>query len=209
MFDELLAQPGVEEVCELRSCFGFMAYHGGSLEEMTDVIAGEAAAAAGASFYAVKQPPDLRWHIPSTSIARHHSAALDGFLDHVDTVVTVHGFGRDGMWLTLLLGGRNRLLAEHLAEHLRPALPDYDVVTELERIPPALRGLHHANPVNLPAKTGVQLELPPRVRGRSPVWKDWDGPGHVPHTVSLIEALASAASSWTATTPTGRAEPTG
>ena len=36
-FAELLALPGVEEHCELRSTFGFMAYHGGALEEATDV----------------------------------------------------------------------------------------------------------------------------------------------------------------------------
>jgi len=196
MFDELLAHPGVEEACELRSTFGFMAYHGGSLEEMTDVIAEEAAAEAGASFYAVRQPPDLRWHIPSTAIARHHSEALDAFLDHVEVVVTVHGYGREGHWLTLLLGGRNRVLADHLASHLRPSLPDYDVVTDIDRIPLALRGMHHKNPVNLPRRTGVQLELPPRVRGRSPVWKEWEGPGHVPHTAALITALAAAALTW-------------
>ena len=34
--------------------------------------------------------------------------------------------------------------------HLRPKLPAYDIVTELERIPPDLRGMHAANPVNLP-----------------------------------------------------------
>ena len=43
MLEKLLAHPGVREVCELRSRFGFMAFHGGSLEEMTDVIAADAA----------------------------------------------------------------------------------------------------------------------------------------------------------------------
>ena len=43
MFDQLLAHEGVEEVLELRGRFGFMAYHGGGLEEMTDVIARAAA----------------------------------------------------------------------------------------------------------------------------------------------------------------------
>ena len=46
MFDELLAHPGVEESVELRSRFGFMAFHGGSLELGTDQIA-RAAARAG------------------------------------------------------------------------------------------------------------------------------------------------------------------
>lgn len=199
MFDELLAHPGVEEVTELRSRFGFMAFHGGSLEEMTDVVAERAAARSGASLYAVRQPHDLRWHIPSTSVSPDHSANLASFLAHVDVVVTVHGYGREGFWLKLLLGGRNRDLAHHVASHLRPALPDYDCVTDMDEIPASLRGLHQANPVNLPPAGGVQLELPPRVRGRSPVWKDWPGPGLVPHTEALIDGLVAAASSWPVT----------
>jgi len=39
MLDDLLAHPLVEEVCELRGTFGFMAFHGGGLEEATDIIA--------------------------------------------------------------------------------------------------------------------------------------------------------------------------
>ena len=42
-----------------------MAYHGGSLEEQTDVIAALAAERSGASYYAVLQPEDVQWHIPS------------------------------------------------------------------------------------------------------------------------------------------------
>lgn len=154
MFDELLAHPGVEEVSELGSTFGFMAYHGGSLEEVTDVVAVEAAARSGASLYAVVQPPDFRWHIPSTAVRPEHSSALTAFLDHVDVVITVHGYGRQDFWTTLLLGGRNRVLAEHLAGHLRTTLPEYTVVTDLENIPQALRGQHAENPVNLPAVAG-------------------------------------------------------
>ncbi len=136
MFDELLAHPGVEEVSELGSTFGFMAYHGGSLEEVTDVVAREAAARSGASLYAVVQPPDFRWHIPSTAVRPEHSSALTAFLDHVDVVITVHGYGRQDFWTTLLLGGRNRVLAEHLAGHLRTTLPEYTVVTDLDEHPP-------------------------------------------------------------------------
>ncbi len=196
MFADLLAHPGVEEVMELRGSFGFMAFHGGSLEEMTDVIAGAAAAQAGASYYGVHQPADLQWHLPSTMFDPAISPALATFIDHVDVVVTVHGYGRDGLWATLLLGGRNRLLAEHVGRLLRVALPVYDIATDLDRIPVELRGLHPRNPVNLPAGAGVQLELPPRVRGSSPIWWDWEGPGPTPHTVALIDALAGAARSW-------------
>ncbi len=204
MFDELLAHPGVEEVSDLGSTFGFMAYHGGSLEEVTDVVAREAASRSGASLYAVVQPPDFRWHIPSTAVRPEHSSALTAFLDHVDVVVTVHGYGRQDFWTTLLLGGHNRVLADHLAAHLRTALPEYTVVTDLDDIPQALRGLHPENPVNLPRGGGVQLELPPRVRGRSPIWADWEGPGLVPHTEALIEGLAAAARTWPITATDAR-----
>ena len=66
---ELLAMAGVREVCELRSTLGFMAYHGGSLEEQTDVIASLAAERSGASYYAVLQPDDVQWHIPSHKVS--------------------------------------------------------------------------------------------------------------------------------------------
>jgi phage replication-related protein YjqB (UPF0714/DUF867 family) len=195
-FADLLAHDGVEEVFEQRGRFGFMAYHGGSLEEMTDVVARAAAERAGASYYGVHQPPDLQWHLPSTLIDPAASPALAAFIEHVDVVVTVHGFGREGFWATLLLGGQNRELAAHLGLALAAALPAYEIATDLDRVPLPLRGLHPRNPVNLPRHGGVQLELPPRVRGQSPMWWDWDGPGLTPHTNALIDALATAASTW-------------
>lgn len=195
-FATLLASPGVEEHCELRGTFGFMAYHGGSLEEQTDVIAREAADRSGASYYAVLQPADLQWHIPSHKVAAAESPRLAEFLDHVDVVVTVHGFGRRGMFTSLLLGGRNRQLADHVAGHLAVRLPAYEIVTDLDVIPKELRGLHPANPVNLPRRQGVQIELPPRVRGSSALWADWEGPGLVPHTQHLIDGLVAAAQAW-------------
>jgi phage replication-related protein YjqB (UPF0714/DUF867 family) len=183
IFADLLAHPGVEEIVELRSTFGFMAFHGGSLEAHTDTVAMAAAATSGASLYAVRQPTDLRWHVPSTAVQPEASDELRRFLDHVDVVVTVHGYGRAGRWTHLLLGGRNRALARHVAAHLRPVLPGFDVVDGLERIPPALRGLDRRNPVNLPAEAGVQLELPPRVRGDE-------------HRDAVAAGLAAAARTW-------------
>ena len=194
-FADLLNQPGVEEVVELRGPFGFMAFHGGALEAMTDVIARAAADAAGASYYGVHYPPDVA-HLPSHAVDPEHSATLAAFLAHVDVVITVHGYGRVGHWASLLVGGRNRELADHLGEHLRRRLPVYDVRTDLDEIPRELRGLHPANPVNRPPRAGVQLELPPRVRGSTPMWWDWEGPGPAPHTQSLIDALADAATTW-------------
>jgi phage replication-related protein YjqB (UPF0714/DUF867 family) len=194
-FAALLAEPGVEEHSELRSRFGFMAYHGGALEVMTDVIARAAADASGASYYGVRQPDGMRHHLPSIRVRPAESPALAAFVDHVDVVVTIHGFGRRGLFTSLLLGGRNRQLAEHVAAHLRPALPAYDVVTDLDHIPSALRGLHSDNPVNLPTHGGVQIELPPRVRGSSPLWWDWER-GLTPHTAALVDALAAACTTW-------------
>ena len=122
-FAELLTLPGVEEHCELRSTFGFMAYHGGALEEATDVVARAAAEQAGASYYGVHQPEGMRHHIPSTKIRPQASEALARFLGHVDVVVTIHGYGRRGFFTSVLLGGRNRVLADHVASHLRPQAP--------------------------------------------------------------------------------------
>ncbi len=44
----------------------------------------------------------------------------------------------------------------------------------------------------------MQIELPPRARGSSPLWWDWEG-GLVPHTEALIAGLGAAAASWSDT----------
>jgi phage replication-related protein YjqB (UPF0714/DUF867 family) len=194
VFADLLAQPGVVERLEVRSRFGFMAFHGGSLEQVTDVIASEAAARSGASLYAVVQPPGLRWHIPSRLITADASPQLRAFLDHVDVAVALHGYGREGRWTDILVGGGNRELAAVVADAVGAALPDYTLVRDLHHVPAELRGLHPDNPVNQVKVGGVQLELPPRVRGLGPVWADWDGPGLPPPTEALIAALAEVAS---------------
>lgn len=202
-FAELLAHDGVEEDLQLRSTFGFMAFHGGNLEEGTDLIAAEAAERAGASLYAVRQPTDLRWHLPSTEVVPEDSDALAAYLDHVDVVVAIHGFGRADLWTTLLLGGRHRALATHVAGHLRRALPGYTVVDDLDEIPADLRGVHPRNPVNLTRGGGVQLELPPRTRSRVPMWADLPDTQPVPHQVDLVAGLVAAADGWADAATTG------
>jgi phage replication-related protein YjqB (UPF0714/DUF867 family) len=216
MLNELLATDGVEETCELRSKVGVMAFHGGSLEVMTDVIAREVADRAGASLYTIRQPRGFRWHIPSTLMDPSHSPALAGFLEHVDATIAIHGwgtdgftqdpgprgelytadvfrFGRDGIDRPLLVGGRNRDLARRVADALRAALPTYEVIDDLEKIPANIRGLDRRNLCNRVREGGVQLELTPRVRGLPPFWEgDQRGPG-CPDTQALIGALASAA----------------
>ena len=193
---ELLAYENVSEECELRSSFGFIAFHGGELEEMTDIIASRAAERAGASYYGIQLPDNLEWHIPSHKVTADQSPQLASFLSHVNIVVTVHGFGRAGFFTSLLLGGRNRRLASHLGSSLREHLPAYTIIDDIDGIPNNLRGLHQDNPVNVVEHAGVQLELPPRVRCSSPLWWDWEGPGLTPHTERLIDALVHCATTW-------------
>ena len=193
---DLLTYDGVSEECVLRSTFGFMAFHGGALEEMTDVVASRAAERVGASYYGIQLPDNLEWHIPSHKVTADQSPLLDAFLSHVNIVITVHGFGRAGFFTSLLLGGRNRRLATHLGHSLRSHLPAYRILDDIDDIPGSLRGMHQDNPVNVVEHAGVQLELPPRVRGASPMWWDWEGPGLTPHTESLIDALVECATTW-------------
>jgi phage replication-related protein YjqB (UPF0714/DUF867 family) len=179
---ELLACPGVEERVVLGSTVGFLALHGG-LEEGTAEIASAAASACGASLYAVVQPPDLHWHIPSHRYDPAHALPLQEFLAHVDVVLSVHGYGglrgSDDRWTTALLGGSNRVFAAATAGILRDELPQYRWIDDLDAMPNHLRGVHPHNPVNRPSGGGVQIELPPRVRRE-------------PDVAALIDALARA-----------------
>lgn len=191
---ELLADPGIVEELTLRSRFGFMAFHGGGLEQMTDVIAERAADAADASLYVVRHPDHYPHHLSSARYDPAESERLAECLDHVDVVVSLHGYGRIGRSTQLLAGGRNRRLAEHLAHHVTVA--GYQVVTDIDAIPRELRGLHPDNPVNRVRRGGTQLELTPRVRGISPRSQLPGDDGLSPATSTLVQGLAAAARSW-------------
>ena len=172
-FADLLTAPGVEEVVELRGPFGFMAYHGGALEAMTDVIAAAAAERAGASLYAVIQPDGMREHLASTKVSPAESPALAAFLAHVDVVITIHGFGQRGLFGSLLLGGGNRPLADHVGAILRRHLPAYGVITDLDAIPrPAPRAARR--------EPGQPAEARGRADRAPPT-----GPWRQPHVVGL------------------------
>jgi phage replication-related protein YjqB (UPF0714/DUF867 family) len=190
----LLREPGVIEESRLRSRFGFLAIHGGGLEEMTDVIAERAAEAAGASVYLLRHPDRYPHHLPSALYDPNESPQLAEFLDHVDVAVSLHGYGRIGRGTQLLAGGRNRALAAHLARHIR--LTGYRVITDIDDIPAELRGLHPHNPVNRVRDGGTQLELSARVRGISPRSPVPGGDGLSPVTAALFRGLAAAARSW-------------
>ncbi len=221
MLAELLAEPGVVEISVLRSSFGFLALHGGSVEKVTDHIAIAAAEKAGASVYALVQTGESGRHIPAAKMSPDDSDVLATFLAHVDVVVSIHGFGVASLWQAkkralesgddrhlvfahdlpytpdraLLLGGSNRGLAADIAAQLRDTLRGYHPVDDLPLIPRQLRGLHPRNPVNLPKAGGVQIECCPDVRG---LGQSWWGKGtpeapHPPETDCLIEALAAVA----------------
>jgi phage replication-related protein YjqB (UPF0714/DUF867 family) len=181
MFDELLRCPGVIEESQLRSRFGFLAFHGGALERGTAEVAAAAADLSGASLYAVRQPENLRWHIPSALVDPSLSPALRGFLDHVEVVISVHGYGRRGYSRVVLIGGQNRELASQAAMVLREAVPSHTFVDDLQAIPPTLRGVHPDNPVNRTRGGGIQVELPPTLRNGDAVATDRD---------ALVSALA-------------------
>jgi len=191
---ELLAEPGIIEDSTLRSRFGFMAIHGGGLEQMTDVIAERAADAAGASTYVLRHPDRYPHHLSSARYRAEESARLAAFLDHVEVVVSLHGYGRIGRSTQLLAGGRNRDLATHLAHHVD--VPGYQVVTDLDAIPRELRGMHPDNPVNRVRGGGTQLELTPRVRGISPRSGLPGDDGLTPATSKLVQGLVATARSW-------------
>ncbi len=191
MFAELVGHPGVEEHLALGSRIGFLALHGG-LEPGTAELATAAAARSGSSLYTVVQPDELGWHVPAHQIVPHDVPALAAFLEHVDVVVSLHGYRRPDLWATLLVGGANRVLAVDLGARLRAALPDYEVVDDLATIPADLRGVHPGNPVNLTRGGGVQLELPHPVRSIGP-YRDATYRRHTTVLVDTLAAYAAAA----------------
>jgi phage replication-related protein YjqB (UPF0714/DUF867 family) len=190
---ELLGLPGVEEVCELRSAVGFMALHGGSQDRGTHEIASRAAEQSGASYYAIVQPPDLRVHLTSRLHDPGQSPAMQAFLGHVEIAISVHGFGRDsfsfhiesgtqpviepygpafrgrqtGPLRGIIVGGLNAPMVDVACRLLCDRLPDYQAGSERVRL-----GFHPRNPVNLPSAHGVQIELPPALRGIGDLGED-------------------------------------
>jgi len=170
----------------LRSGVGFMALHGGSQDRGTDQLASRAAEQSGASYYAIVQPRGLRVHLTSRLHNPEHSERLQDFLGHVEIAISVHGFGRDGfsLWVDpgrgpildpygpalrgrqtgplrgIIVGGRNPDLLGAARGLLHDRFAGYHVADERVRL-----GFHADNPVNLPSAHGIQIELPPGLRG--------------------------------------------
>ena len=74
-FAAILNAPGVREICELRGRVGFMAYHGGNLELMTDVIASAAARNSTNRLRCAKRlAADVGAPAPAVNPSQRHSA---------------------------------------------------------------------------------------------------------------------------------------
>ncbi len=194
MKSNFLKSSEVFEEFSIRSEIGIMAYHGGTLEKATDSIARETAEQTGASYYGLIQTNDDPLHFPSTKLNEYASEILNEFFQHVKLVITIHGYGREHLFHSVLLGGRNRALASHIASFLKIELPDYSFISDIEDIPKELRGLHPKNPVNIPPFTGVQVELPPTLRWNREEWgwSDNSGVGRAKHVDAIISALSKA-----------------
>jgi phage replication-related protein YjqB (UPF0714/DUF867 family) len=194
-FAELLNHPHVVETLELRSTIGFLALHGG-LEPGTAELAESAAARAGASCYTVSQPRELHVHVPSVDADPDDAPRLAAFLDHVRTVVSVHGYYRPlERPQAVLVGGANRALVRALARELRGVLPEYAIVDDIEAIPSHMRGLDPRNPVNRAERGGVQLELPHHLRTVRPSRYDAESALHEEHTALLLDVITRFATS--------------
>ncbi len=194
-FAELLGHPEVVEELELRSAVGFLALHGG-LEPGTAEIARSAAARVGASCYTVSQPRELHVHVPSVDADPDDAPRLAAFLEHVRTVVSVHGYYRPLQRpQAVLVGGANRTLVTALADALRGVLPDYLIVDDTDAIPSHMRGLDPRNPVNRAERGGVQLELPHHLRTVRPSRYDIESALHEEHTALLLGTIVRFASS--------------
>lgn len=174
-----------------------MAFHGGFLEKVTDLIANEVATATSSSYYAVLHGEEEPTHISSKFVDPADSPALQQFLDHVDVAIALHGYGRDHLRKVILLGGSNRDLAEHIADQLTIDMPKYEARAVIDDIPKELRGLHPDNPVNLPVQGGVQIELPPTLRWNwdERNWSDHGGASRAPQVDEFIASLTTAVSS--------------
>jgi phage replication-related protein YjqB (UPF0714/DUF867 family) len=194
-FAELLGHPQVVEELELRSAVGFLALHGG-LEPGTAELACTAAARADASCYTVSQPRELHVHVPSVDADPDDAPRLAAFLDHVSTVISVHGYYRPlERPQAVLVGGANRALVAALSDELRRVLPDYLVVDDPDAIPSHMRGLDPRNPVNRAERGGVQLELPHHLRVVRPSRHDPESALHEEHTATVLTTLTRFATS--------------
>ena len=92
------------------------------MERATEAVARDVAESTNSSYYAVIQPEGSRLHLSSKYFDPKQSLKLDQFLKNIDTLISIHGYGKEDDFWALLLGGTNREMAYHLAGSLREVL---------------------------------------------------------------------------------------
>ena len=195
-FAELLAAPGVEEIVELRGPFGFMAYHGGALEaiDRRDRRRAAAEAARCVATTASASPTACGGTSRRRSIrpGRVRRARVRSSTTSTSSI-TIHGFGRRGLFGSLLLGGGNRALAEHVGAHAPARAPGLRHRHRPRAHPPDLRGLHPDNPVNLPPGAGCRSSCRRGSVARARCGGTGRARASTPHTRALVDALVDTA----------------
>jgi len=155
----------VQEYVRLEGPLGLMAIHGGGIEPGTEEIARFVASHSGASLYVYagrRSGGNLSLHRSSHDMRIEERALVVQFLNHVQTVISIHGHGRREN--RVYVGGLHQSMVQHFVELARPAFSQYEWISDPKSIPPGLSGRSPTNVVNLPPARGMQLELPPRLR---------------------------------------------
>jgi phage replication-related protein YjqB (UPF0714/DUF867 family) len=168
----------VQEYLRLEGPLGLMAIHGGGIEPGTEEIARFVAGHSGASLYVYagrRAGGNLSLHRPSHDMKMEERALVVQFLNHVKSAISIHGHGRRQN--LAYVGGLHQNMVQRFAELVRPALSQYEWISDPKIIPPGLSGRSASNVVNLPPAKGMQLELPPPLRKTK---KRPDGEGFEP-----------------------------
>ena len=155
----------VQEYLRLEGPLGLMAIHGGGIEPGTEEIARFVACHSGASLYVYagrRSGGNLSLHRPSNDGRIEERALIVQFLKHVKTAISIHGHG--GRQNRAYVGGLHRSMVQRFVKLARPALSQYEWISDPEIIPPGLSGRSPRNVVNLPPAKGMQLELPLKLR---------------------------------------------
>jgi phage replication-related protein YjqB (UPF0714/DUF867 family) len=202
-FSDVLAGPGVRETVVLRGDLGLLAPHGSNMEDGTERIAAAVAERCGASLYSVTYPGTWEeartLHVSGVLIEPDATEALAAFTAHCRTVIAVHGYTREAMRHTALVGGRNAALAGLVAEELEARLPEPADVLAGAAVPAGLRGTSPQNLTNRFPEEGCQIELPPRLRVSYPSRIFWGGctPNENIYAEAVIDALSAALKRYT------------
>ena len=155
----------VQEYLRLEGPLGLMAIHGGGIEPGTEEMARFVAYHSGASLYVYAgrlSGGNLSLHRPSHDGRIEERALIVQFLKHVKTAISIHGHG--GRQNRAYVGGLHRSMVQRFVKLARPALSQYEWISDPEIIPPGLSGRSPRNVVNLPPAKGMQLELPLKLR---------------------------------------------